>query len=196
MALALEESLAPSRPAIVAGWVNRVAEKELARRQALIDAAPSEEATAAATVVAAAAAPATAPVVVATGSGSSSAPVLPVVPYRKWVWVAGLGVVIALVAARWIGEPAAGAGTGTKPAPSTSTSAVSSALPAPVASEAPATPVVESATRRLASPVISAPPRATGHAVRDAAPAASAGHCVPYFVDSAGVRRFNRDCLE
>ena len=190
MALALEESLAPSRPAIVADFVMRTAEKELARRQALLDAEPGEDA---AVVVA----PAVAPVVKTTSSSrvSSTAPVVPMVPWRKWAGLIAVGIVAVLVAARYWDEPAAA----TAIAPSTTTGTSPSTVvppPASVATEPVAPSAVESAPpRRLAAPVVSAP-RATGNVARDAAPAAAAGHCVPYFVDSAGVRRFNRECLE
>jgi len=90
-------------------------------------------------------------------------------------------------------EPAAFASTTRAELPPTTTTsapALPSSSPsssAALPSRAPATsaPVV---TRPAASPV--APPPATSASVVARAP------CPPYFVDDAGVRRFNRECLE
>lgn len=195
MALALEESLAPSRPAVVAEWVTGAADKELARRQALLDDVPAEETAAVETPQ-----PAVAPPI-----SSSASAVVPMAPYRARVAILAGAVAIALAAARVLG----GWGTAapaTIPRPSTSTtssaalsSATSAVVVVPSADVAPPAPAPPESAHALRS----AAPRTTARAGADAAKPLGAetatgvaADCPPYYVDSAGVRRFNRECLK
>ncbi len=222
MALALEESLAPARPAAVAAWVAARAEKELARRQVLLEAGETTGDAKVVTMSSRTPSTSTAPTAAALAEANTALSR----PWRPGALMVAVVVVVGLVAYRVFGdrgtrmrEPAAsststsasadaGTSTGTSASADTSTSTSTRGEP-PVASMAPTGParaerVAPAASLRpMTGPaparVVSgaAPPAsAPTPAPTASAPPAAKPPCVPYYLDSAGVRRFNRDCLE
>jgi len=193
MALALEASLAPARSAEVGVWVTAHAETELARRQALLDGGAEVEEPAAAL-------PAAPPVTVSEGFTEAL-----LAPPGRWRWrVATLAavVVVSLVAMRFFGELGTRVRSGAMPGASVAASAAAAPTPAepsaPAIASAGATaaaPVEESARPARPSVPVPSAPRPTARAAVPPPPPPSAD-CPPYFVDSAGVRRFNRECLK
>jgi len=215
MALALEESLTPARSAVVAAWVMRIAETELARRQALVDETPGESGEEEAGPVAGGARAAEA-TLAAPEPIEEAHPVARAKPWTRPPAVIAIAMVIGVVSARLMGAWGAGSasaaadaavrgaeGAGAEPSagaagaePSAGAGAAGSgAATAASALGAGAPNTSTSAPNTSASAKAPRASTVKGRAVVDAA-APSGAECAPYFVDSAGVRRFNRECLK
>jgi hypothetical protein len=146
---------------------------------------------------------------VTTPPVESLAPPVPVATALARVTRAAMiaaAIVLALVTGRALADRSASATTDALPratAPSTAPpppSAAAATTPTPSNDRAPVVTAAESThAPRPSSVVAVSVPRATAKlapSAASAAPSTLAVDCPPYFVDSTGVRRFNRECLK
>jgi hypothetical protein len=179
MAVALEASVVPATSAEVAAWVLQLKETELAAREARIsteDSGPALDAPAA---------PVTVPPEARKEDPRS----------RRAVALGMLGLVAlaSVVVLAWppdVKPPSAPPSAAPAPPPTLPPVASSSA----VAEPAMTSPSVSA--MKPSAPIAAPRPPAHGTAAPSRSTPPKAADCPPYYVDDAGVRRFNRECLQ
>ena len=186
MALALEQCVTPAAPVEIAAWVEATAHASLRARDAVL-ARAADTTSAAEAPAPPALAPAQASAAAAPARGRAAR--LPVA--LGVLAVAGIAIVARLTAGAPPPDAAAIASL-----PSAATMTATATAP-PVVAAPPSDPVATVAFSALPVATAAPSPRPAPRPAATPSPApAPAPSCSPYYVDDAGHRRFDRQCLQ
>lgn len=176
MALALEQCVQPARASVVAEWIERSAPRTIAVRSQAGRALASVDRS-------------VPPPPVEMNVHLQPRPARARWPVGIASGIAIVGATIAFAFASRVPRPISPAATLPAPIEDTASREAASAFVAPAVASAAASPAVHEAPAKVSRPPVSVQPSPVK-------PKASSSACPPYYVDSAGRRRFNRECLQ